>query len=259
MAVSRVPIPAPPSRPTDRVEENRPGQLAFELGHSPSHAETDFLVGEGNRLALAHLTAFPNWPGPLTLLVGPASSGKSHMGRIWLERAGANAPAPGEIEALSRQGGTVPILIEDIDRLGYEEAALFHLINQSMRDNRALLMTAREPVANWPYQTNDLKSRARLATLLEVSLTDDIELSQMFVKLFDDRQVTVDPRTIGYLVSRMERSPEEAVMLADTMDRLALARGSAISRAIAAEALAIRAAARGDDPSDLETDDERDD
>jgi chromosomal replication initiation ATPase DnaA len=126
------------------------------------------------------------------------------------------------------------------------------LINQSMRDRRPLLMTAREGVANWPFQTDDLKSRARLAAHFTVTSSDDIQLSQMFVKLFDDRQVAVDPKVIAYLVARMERSPEEAVVLAGMLDRLALMRGTAITRALAAEALALRGAAN--DMGQLELD-----
>ena len=44
------------------------GQLPLDLGHTPSHAQADFMVGEGNELAYAHVLAYPNWPGPLTLL-----------------------------------------------------------------------------------------------------------------------------------------------------------------------------------------------
>ncbi|MHB1109497.1 MAG: P-loop NTPase family protein [Devosia sp.] len=228
------------------------GQLAFELGHTPSHAEADFMVGEGNRLAYAHIMAFPNWPGPLTLIAGPAKSGKSHLARIWADRAGAETPETEALEELSRAGGAAPLVIEDVDRRGYEEAALFHLLNQSMRDRRPLLMTAREPVANWPFATDDLKSRARLAAFLSVSTSDDIHLSQMFVKLFGDRQIAVDPKIIAYLVARMERSPEEAVLLAGLMDRLALERGTAITRSIAAEALAQRGAAHNDSQLELD-------
>ena len=230
---------------------NESGQLALELGHTPSHAEADFMVGEGNRLAYAHIMAFPNWSGPLTLLTGPAKAGKSHLARIWADRSGARAPGTDALEELSRAGGTAPLVIEDVDRRGYEEAALFHLLNQSMRDRRPVLMTAREPVANWPFETDDLKSRARLAALFTVTTSDDIHLSQMFVKLFGDRQLAVDPKIIAYLVARMERSPEETVALTGLMDRLALERGTAVTRAIAAEALAIRDAARGDGQLEL--------
>jgi len=225
---------------------NRGGQLALDLGHEPSHSEADFIAGEGNQLAHAHVLAFPRWPGPLTLIVGPASAGKSHLARIWAEHAGAAFATPETAEALSREGGTRPLVVEDVDRAGYGEAALFHLLNQSMRDMRPLLLTAREPVANWPYATDDLKSRARLAAHFTVELSDDIQLSQMFVKLFGDRQVAVEPRVIAYLVARMERSSEEAVALADTMDRMALERGTAITRSIASDALRQRSSLRDD-------------
>ncbi len=226
---------------------DRRGQLALELGHEVSHAEADFIVGDGNRLAYAHISAWPDWPGPLTLIEGPAGVGKSHLARIWAERAEAGYAVPASAEELSRDGGTGPLVVEDVDRAGFEEAAFFHLLNQSMRDRRPMLLTAREPVANWPFATDDLKSRARLAARFGMASSDDIQLSQMLVKLFQDRQVSVDPKTIGYLVARMERSPAEAVALAEMMDRMALERGVAIGRGIAAEALARRNAAADSD------------
>ena len=183
--------------------------------------------------------SWPDWPGPLTLLEGPASTGKSHLARIWAERAEARFADPVGIAAIAAEGGSSPIVIEDIDRGGFEEKAVFHLLNQSMRDRRSVLMTARTPVALWPYATDDVRSRARLAARFALAVTDDIALSQMLVKLFSDRQVKVDPRVIAYLAARMERSAEAAVLLVETIDRLALARGVAITRAIAAEALAI--------------------
>jgi chromosomal replication initiation ATPase DnaA len=218
------------------------GQLPLDFDHSPSLGQADFLVSDGNRLAYAHILAYPHWPSPLTLLQGPPKSGKSHLARIFADRSGADAPPPAAIEDLARAGGRDPLIIEDADRRGYAEPALFHLLNQAMRDHRPLLLTAREPIANWPYRTADVLSRARLASHFTVSTPDDIQLSQMLVKLFGDRQVTVDPRVVAYIVPRMERSPEEAVILVDLLDRLALARGSAITRAVAAEALALRGA-----------------
>lgn len=232
--------------------DHRSGQLALELGHEVSHAEADFIVGDGNRLAYGRVMTWPDWPGPLTLIEGPAGVGKSHLARIWAERAAASYALPQSAEELSRGGGMAPLVVEDVDRAGYDEAALFHLLNQSMRDRRPLLLTARQPVANWPFATDDLKSRARLAARFGMASSDDIQLSQMLVKLFQDRQVAVDPRTIGFLVARMERSPAEALALAGMMDRMALERGVAITRAIAAEALAQRNAASGSDQMSLD-------
>jgi len=220
-------------------------QLALELGHTPAQGEADFLVGEGNGLAHARIMAFPHWPDPITLLTGPAKSGKSHLARIFSLRSGALFAGAEDLEDLATHGGTAPLIVEDVDRLDYDEAGLFHLLNQSMRDQRPMLLTARDDIANWPLATDDVRSRMRRAAAFVLDLTDDIQLSQMFVKLFGDRQITVDPKTITYLVARMERSTEEVVILADLMDRLALAKGTAITRSIAADALDSRRVARG--------------
>jgi chromosomal replication initiation ATPase DnaA len=230
------------------------GQLPFDYGHTPSHHEDDFIEGEGNTLALAHVRAFPAWPHPLTLIEGPPKAGKSHLSRIFTARADALVATPQSAERLAGEGGAQPVVVEDVERSGYAETALFHLLNQSMRDRRPVLMTTREPIANWPFETDDLKSRARLAQRFTLALSDDIQLSQMFVKLFSDRQVAVDPRIIAYLVARMERSPEEAVALAETADRMALSQGTAITRRIAALALAERGVAQLE--LDLEGDDD---
>ncbi|UXN72847.1 hypothetical protein N8D56_17140 [Devosia sp. A8/3-2] len=64
---------------------NGRGQLAFELSHTPAHGEGDFLVGEGNATAHGRIPAYPHWSEPLTLLIGPAASGKSHLARIFAD------------------------------------------------------------------------------------------------------------------------------------------------------------------------------
>jgi chromosomal replication initiation ATPase DnaA len=236
--VAPMALPASPDEPR--------GQLTLELGHTPAQGEADFLVGEGNALAHGRIMAFPHWPDPVTLVTGPPKSGKSHLARIFADRSGARFAGIGDLEALATEGGTAAVIVEDVDRLTYDEAGLFLLLNQSMREHRPILLTAREDVANWPLATDDVRSRARRAAAYTLELTDDIQLSQMFVKLFGDRQIKVDPKIIGYLVARMERSAEEVVILADLMDRLALAKGSAITRSVAADALNRRRLARGD-------------
>lgn len=220
-------------------------QLTLELGHISAQGEADFLVGDGNRLAHARITAFPHWPDPITVLTGPAKSGKSHLARILAARSAALYAGVDDLASLAAQGGDAPVIIEDVDRLGYDEAGLFHLLNQSMRDHRPVLLTARQDIANWPLNTDDVRSRMRRASAFTLELTNDIQLSHMFVKLFGDRQIMVDPKIIAYLVARMERSTEEAVILADLMDRLALAKGTAITRTIAAEALDHRRSLHG--------------
>ena len=82
--------------------------------------------------------AFPQWSEPVTLLVGPAKSGKSHLARIFADRSGARMAGINDLEALATEGGREPIVVEDVDRLGYDEAGLFHLLNQSLREQRPI-------------------------------------------------------------------------------------------------------------------------
>ncbi|VAW15305.1 Chromosomal replication initiator protein DnaA [hydrothermal vent metagenome] len=222
-------------------------QMVLDLGHKTSFDEEDFVVSKANKMAFDHIKSFPGWPGPLSLITGPAKSGKSHIGGIWRRLAGAIQPRPDQIEIVAGEGGNRPVLLDDVDRAGFDEHGLFHLLNQSIRQNRPLLMTARVQPALWPFATNDVKSRARLASHFEVFAADDAQLAQMFVKLFDDRQLVVEPKTISYLVARMERSPEEVVMLVAMMDKMALTLGRSISRKIASEALAERAQIKDND------------
>lgn len=215
-------------------------QLVFDLGHIPSLKEADFIVSEGNELAYGHICSFPNWAGPLALIIGPAKAGKTHLGMIWQERAQAQLVTADNIKQFTGDGGMQPVLIDDADRARFDEAELFHLLNRSMRDGRPVLMTARLAPEHWNLATNDVLSRVRLASQFHVEPADDIQLSHMFVKLFEDRQIAVDPKIITYLVLRMERSPQEAVALVSIMDKLALTRRTGISRTIAAEAIEIR-------------------
>ncbi len=219
---------------------SRAKQLVLDLGHTTSFAEEDFIVSDANRLAFDHVMAFPQWASSLSLMTGPAKSGKSHLAHIWARRSAAEFITGANLGDVTDHDLTRPLVIDDIDRVGLDEHLLFHLLNQSMRDHRPLLMVARSPIGEWPFATDDVKSRARLAAHFAVEAADDTQLSQMFAKLLADRQLRVDPKTISYLVARMERSHEEVVALTDLIDRLALTRGRAIGRSIAAEALAQR-------------------
>ena len=79
--------------------------MTLEWGHTPSHAEEDLILGEGNELAYRHILHFPDWPSPPWMLIeGPPSAGKSHLARIWAERAGAAMPEPGALEELATGG-----------------------------------------------------------------------------------------------------------------------------------------------------------
>jgi chromosomal replication initiation ATPase DnaA len=106
-------------------------QLPLDLALEPRYGAEDFLVSGSNADAYAMIETWPNWPGGMLALVGPPSSGKSHLAAIWAERAGARllsarALTKADLPALVAAGA---VAIEDSDSGHRPEAELFHLIN----------------------------------------------------------------------------------------------------------------------------------
>ena len=216
-----------------------PRQLVLDWPHAPSYAREDFLEAPGNAAALKTILAWPDWPTRTLMLVGPSGAGKSHLATIWARQASARV-----VDAASLTRDSLPeiaearaLLIEDADRGGGEEAALFHLLNLARERGVYALVTARAPPDAWGLKTADLLSRLRLAPIVELGAAD-IELTQaVLVKLFNDRQLAVEPALIGYVALRIERSLDAARALVAALDREALARGGPVTRAMAARLL----------------------
>jgi len=214
-------------------------QLPLQFNHDPASGRDDLIVSDRLSAAVAIVDRWPDWPSPVVIVAGPTGSGKSHLAGIWAERVGARSvdirsPDAGAIETASRG----PVLIEDIDRNGFDETALFHLINAVREHGTAALITTRLWPAGWNVSLPDLASRLKAATVVEIGEPDEELLAQVLVKLFADRQVKVDDKLIFWLVARMERSLAAAQRIVTRLDQLALARGSRITRALAAEVLA---------------------
>jgi chromosomal replication initiation ATPase DnaA len=214
-------------------------QLTLDWPHETSWARDDFLIAPENAGALRTLDAWPRWPSPVQLLVGPKGSGKSHLGAIWARLAQASAVSGGRLadaELVELARGPA-LLIEDADRIGPEEAALFHLLNLAREHGASALITARLAPDLWGLKTADLLSRLRLAPTLTLG-EPGLELTQaVLVKLFSDRQLIVDATVIAYIALRIERSLDAARAIVAALDREALARGQRVTRAMVAELL----------------------
>jgi chromosomal replication initiation ATPase DnaA len=213
------------------------GQLPLDLRLSPRFGEEDFLESPCNAQALALVRLWPDWPRHMLLLNGPRGSGKSHLGAIWAARAHARVVAAKNLDPASPPAlaAEKALLLEDAEEA--PETELFHLINLFSEHGGALMLTAARPPDFWGLKTPDLLSRLRRMSQAEITAPDESFLRAMLVKLFDDRQIRVDEPTIGYLAARIERSPATCAALVNALDREALARSRAVTRAFAGEFL----------------------
>ena len=210
-------------------------QLPFDLPHEPSFAREDFLESPANAEALRAIEAWPNWAGKMLLLVGPAGAGKSHLGAIWAHRARARTvDAAGSLATLVDFSA---LLIDNADRIGANEAGLFHMVNGAVQAGASVLLTARAAPDSWGLNTPDLISRLRLAPIARLYAPDDDLARAVLFKLFADRQLAVEPSVIAYIALRIERSLGAARAIVAALDREGLARGRAVTRAMAGEVL----------------------
>ncbi len=219
--------------------EQAPVQLPLDLPHEAATGRDDFLVDTSNRAALDLIDDWPDWPSRLAVLAGPTGVGKSHLAAIWQERTGSVTVSGPDLARADPLGlvaaGTV--VVEDADLPPRDDTALFHLLNAAQEAGCWLLITCRSWPSAWGIELPDLLSRLRAATPVEIGEPDDDLLRRVLVKLFADRQISIDRTVVDYLAVRMERSLAAAAALVDALDREALSKGRAVTRPIAAEVL----------------------
>lgn len=216
----------------------RARQLAFDLPHGESFLREDLLVGPSNAEALALVERWPDWPTPVVALLGPAGTGKSHLAAIFALRSGArflSGRALGEAD-LPAALATGALVVEDLAAGGFDEPALFHLLNLAREQGAFVLATGREPSA-LAATLPDLASRLRAIPAIRIDPPDGALLRAVLVKLFADRQIQVDAALTGFLADRIERSVPAAKAVVARLDMEALRLRRPVNRALAAELL----------------------
>ena len=214
-------------------------QLTFDLPVRETRGREDFFVAPSNATAVAALDAWQDWPLGKLVLIGPEGAGKTHLSQVWMQMTGAVLIPANDLttEGVPALGNRV--VVEDVDR-GVDEAALFHLHNALAEVGGSLLLTARTAPRDWGLGLPDLISRVSAASVARLEEPDDALLQAVILKQFADRQLTVSPELIDWLLARIERSFAAAHHAVDVLDSAALEKGRPVTRALAREILDAR-------------------
>lgn len=216
-------------------------QLVFDLPVREARGRENFFVSPSNAAALEAIEAWKGWPGGKMILVGPPGSGKTHLAHVWAALSGATLRDTARIagEDPSRLAEHGPLVLEDAEAGGVPEQALFHLHNLLAEAGHALLITATSPPRDWDLTLPDLRSRMDAAPVARLNAPDDPLLKAVLLKQFSDRQISVSPRAIDWLIARLERSFDAVKDAVERLDRASLSENRAVTWKLAARVLDI--------------------
>ncbi|WP_420549894.1 HdaA/DnaA family protein [Curvivirga sp.] len=199
-------------------------QIPIEFPVRTALGVDDFMVAECNEESIAWLDKWPDWPMPALCLYGPGGSGKTHLLHIWCETSKAD-----NIDGRELTTDIVPVLLENGNGLAVDNAencpedSLFHLYNLAKETNQKLLLASKQAPAHWNIELKDLASRLRACPSVGLRYPDEDMLAALMMKQFQDRNLTLSPEILTYVLPRMERSFEAVRKFVTLMDLESLA------------------------------------
>lgn len=194
-----------------------PDQIPLNLRPDAPYNFQTFLETPSNQDALKLVKAWPNWPSPILLLLGPKGSGKTHLGRAWAQEHGGQ-------------------FLDDVE--GLDEAMLFDAINRVLSGADKGLMLAAKTL--WQAQMPDLNSRLGAIPKAQLYEHDDDSLEPILRGLFSQTGREVSRDVVEYILKYTDRSVSALKILAGELD---LAAGSAkadLTKAFVAKYLKTR-------------------
>lgn len=191
-------------------------QIALPLAPAAGAGPTRIIVGNANEGVLDAFDRAAQWPFRAAILCGPPRSGKSLLGRWFVESGKGEA-------------------IDDADRV--DEADLFHRWNRAQESGRPLLFVSARAPGDWRVALPDLASRLGAALPLATGTPDDAMLADLIAIHAEQRGLVLDESAAAYLVPRCERSHIAVENLVAAIDRLSLERKQPPTMAIWRDAL----------------------
>ena len=189
-------------------------QQSLPLAWTPRYDAHSFIVSECNRAAFDRIARPAEWVAPVTIILGPKGSGKTHLAHMFREWHGAVSDTVDHDAKL--------YVIDDADRGAVSDEALFHLYNHVMATEGlrlALIMT--EAPDAW-VKLPDLLSRLRACGLERLGMPDEEMIKAAYRKLFSDRGLLVDDKVLDYITLRTERSFLAVLAVTDALDSASL-------------------------------------
>jgi hypothetical protein len=159
-------------------------QIALPLDWPQTEGDARFIVSEANREAFEHFRQWSLWPVKATVLTGPRRSGRTLLGRTFVERVGGR-------------------LLDSAD--SRDEIELFHAWNEAQDSGRPLVMVVDLVPPEWEIQLPDLRTRLAVTPVAQIRRPDDALFQALIQLLFADRGLHIPGEALRFMGERIER------------------------------------------------------
>ena len=206
-------------------------QLTFKFPFLKKYYAQDFFVSSNNFSAFKLIDSWPNWPGKWLNIFGDNGSGKTHLSKILEKKINRTEL----IQAKNVDGKIVTnlnkidcLIIDNFDN-NIEKELFFTILNQSKQLENYLLINSLTSIKYFSYDLKDLKSRINSFIYIGIDLPTDDLLKVIITKTLSDRQITISPKLINFIINNIDRSYEKMFKFLKDIDELSLSTGKSIN------------------------------
>ena len=213
-------------------------QLLLDFDYEQNFRDDDFYVGKSNFYPFELINKWPKWEKNFLNISGEKFSGKTHLVNIFLKKFNGIKFESGLLddENLRAIKPYQNIILEDLN-LDINEKLIYTLFNIIDQDNKFLIITSSEPIAEIDFKLEDLKSRTKDCLLAKIENPDDELIFALILKNLSDRQITLDKKLIDFIIKRVERSYGKIFEFIYKIDDISLKKKKSIDFKIINEAL----------------------
>ena len=213
-------------------------QLLLDFDYEQNFKDDDFYVGKSNFYPFELINNWPKWEKNFLNISGEKFSGKTHLTNIFLKKFNGIKFESSLLndDNLKSIKPYQNIILEDLN-LDVNENLIYTLFNIIDQDNKFLIITSSEPIAEINFRLEDLKSRTKNCLLAKIENPDDELMFALILKNLSDRQITLDKKLIDFIIKRVERSYGKIFEFIYKIDKISLKKKKSIDFKIINEAL----------------------